>query len=56
MKEIFWGILGIAGIILMLRYLLQISIWTRWIQPIVVRKPKPVITFADGTDVISIPK
>lgn len=56
MKEIFWGILGIAGIILILRYLLQISIWTRWIQPIVVRKPKPVITFADGTDVISIPK
>ena len=56
MKEIFWGIFSIAGIILILRYLLQISIWTRWIQPIVVRKPKPVITFADGTDVVTIPK
>lgn len=56
MKEIFWGIFSIAGIILILRYLLQISIWTRWIQPIVVRKPKSVITFADGTDVVTIPK
>ncbi|MDY2624104.1 MAG: hypothetical protein SOV62_06390 [Alloprevotella sp.] len=56
MKKIFGGIFGIAGIILILRYLLQISIWTRWIQPLVVRKPKPVITFADGTDVITIPK
>lgn len=56
MKEIFWGLFGIASIILILRYLLQISIWTRWIQPLVVRKPKPVITFADGKDVISISK
>lgn len=56
MKEIFWGLFCIASIILILRYLLQISIWTRWIQPLVVRKPKPIITFADGKDVITISK
>lgn len=56
MKEIFWGLFCIASIILILRYLLQISIWTRWIQPLVVRKPKPIITFVDGKDVISISK
>lgn len=56
MKEIFLGLFCIAIIILILRYLLQISIWTRWIQPLVVRKPKTIITFADGKDIITIPK
>lgn len=54
MKDIFFGIVSVASLILIIRYLLQISIWTRWIQPLVVRKPKPVIIFADGTEVITI--
>ncbi|MDO4958194.1 MAG: hypothetical protein Q4E68_02920 [Prevotellaceae bacterium] len=56
MKEIFISLISIGSIVLIIRYLIQISIWTRFIQPMVQRKAKLVITFEDGTDVMTIPK
>ncbi len=42
---------SIAGVI---GFFVKQSIWTRYISPIVSRKSKPIITFDNGTDVMSV--
>lgn len=44
----------ISSIVGVIWFFLNQSIWTRYISPIVSRKSKPIITFDNGTDVMSV--
>lgn len=46
--DIISSIVGVIG------FFVKQSIWTRYISPIVSRKSKPIITFDNGTDVMSV--
>ena len=46
--------LAISSIVGVIWFLVKQSIWTRYIFPIVSRKSKPIITFDNGTDVMSV--
>lgn len=54
MKEIFIGLFCVSSIVAILQFLIRQSIWTRYISPVVSRKSKPIITFENGTDVMSV--
>jgi hypothetical protein len=43
--------LSVAGL---LAFLFRQTIWTRFLQPLVSRKPKPILRFNDNTDVIRL--
>lgn len=46
--------LSISSIVGVIWFFVNQSIWTRYISPIVSRKSKPIITFDNGTDVMSV--
>lgn len=46
--------LAISSIVGVIWFLVKQSIWTRYISPIVSRKSKQIITFDNGTDVMSV--
>mgnify|MGYP005752314809 CR=1 FL=1 len=46
--------LAISSIVGVIWFFVNQSIWTRYISPIVSRKSKPIITFDNGTDVMSV--
>lgn len=53
-KNFLTAFLAISSIVGFIWFLVKQSIWTRYISPIVSRKSKPIITFDNGTDVMSV--
>lgn len=52
--NILTAFLSISSIVGVIWFFVNQSIWTRYISPIVSRKSKPIITFDNGTDVMSV--
>lgn len=46
--------LAISSIVGVIWFFVKQSIWIRYISPIVSRKSKPIITFDNGTDIMSV--
>lgn len=46
--------LAISSIVGVIWFFVNQSVWTRYISPIVSRKSKPIITFDNGTYVMSV--
>lgn len=56
LKEIIIGLLSVTTIVGIIAFLIRQGIWTRYIQPMVSRKPKYSLLFDNGQDVIRIPQ
>lgn len=54
MKELVLSIVSITALAVMIGYFIRQSIWTRWILPMIQRKPKPKVLFSNGMDVIHV--
>lgn len=53
-KEILMVFVPISSIVGVIWFFVKQSIWTRYISPIVSRKSNPIVTFDNGTDVMSV--
>lgn len=53
-KDVFWGIFSVAGLVGLALYLFRQSLWIRFIEPMVRRKSDPCITFEDGLSIKNI--
>lgn len=56
LKEILIGVFSVTTIVGIIAFLIRQGIWTRYIQPLVSRKPKYALLFDNGQDVIRIPQ
>lgn len=56
MKELFLAIFGIAALGGFFAYLIRQSIWTRYVLPLISRKPKLSVLFENGQNVLHIKK
>lgn len=56
LKEILIGVFSVTTIVGVIAFLIRQGIWTRYIQPLVSRKPKYALLFDNGQDVIRIPQ
>ena len=51
MSTIFYSIFSLVFLGVLLQFLIRQSVWTRWVLPMIQRKPKLQILFDDGLDV-----
>lgn len=56
LKEILIGLLSVTTLVGIVAFMIRQSIWTRYIQPLVSRKPNLSIRFEDGIDVLHLEK
>lgn len=56
LKEILIGLVSVSTIVGIIAFLIRQGIWTRYIQPLVSRKPQLSIRFEDGLDVLHLEK
>lgn len=56
MKELFLAVFSIAALAGIITYLIRQSVWTRYILPLVSRKPELSILFENGQNVLHIPQ
>lgn len=56
LKEVVIALLSVTTIVGIIAFLIRQGIWTRYIQPLVSRKPKYSLLFDNGQDVIRIPQ
>lgn len=56
LKEVVIGLLSVTTIVGIIAFLIRQGIWTRYIQPMVSRKPKYSLLFDNGQDVMRIPQ
>ena len=48
------SVVSITALATMITYFIKLSIWTRWILPMIQRKTKPKVLFSNGMDVIHV--
>lgn len=56
LKEVVIGLLSVTTFVGIIAFLIRQGIWTRYIQPMVSRKPKYSLLFDNGQDVMRIPQ